>query len=221
VLGAVGKTGVMCSVGSYWRYYEATERLRKLLAPKNAPKPLLLSGQWLAPPPATAWRRDAKAGGLWLEEAYAQLDLARLLGGEVKRVSAFAASLAIKDEFPEATVKDACTAILQMQSGALTSLGAGSFLEEGFEAGFSVATQEACFWLRDGQLETRRGAETSIFSGADDAFALQSEAFLRAVQTGKRTEIRTNYADAMKTLRLGLALNRAGLGSKVVDIRSE
>jgi predicted dehydrogenase len=206
VLNAINRFGVPCSVGSYWRYFESTERLRKQIAPKNAPKPQIISGNWLETAPATAWRENDKlSGGIWLDGAYQLLDLARIFGGEVAKVSALSA--------PESK-----TAIVQFQSGARGAFNAGRFLESGSEREFSLATPEAIHLLREGTLETRRGDETSLFRGADDAILAQNVAFLRAIETGKRTEVRATYADAIKTLRLGLALNRAGLGSKIVSL---
>ncbi|MBW3635565.1 MAG: Gfo/Idh/MocA family oxidoreductase [Armatimonadetes bacterium] len=219
VLKALGKSGGLCSVGHFWRYAEATTRLRKEIGGRNAPQPLLLSGKWLAPPPATAWRRDLKSsGGIWLDDAYQLLDLTRLFGGEAKKVSAFAASLEIKNEFPEATTPDVCAAILELQSGALASFGAATMTESESQSKFSLSTREAQFFLRGNRLKITRGEEETHFKGADDAILAQNAAFLRAVESGKRTEIRTTYADAVKTLRLALALNRASLGSKTVTL---
>ena len=206
VLSALNRSGILCSVGCFWRYGEAFERLKKEIAPKNAPKPLVLSGNWLEGPPATAWRCDAKnSGGLWCDGAYQMLDLARLFGGEVDKVSAFGAS-------------ETKSAILEFASGAHGSFAAARVLEIGFQREFSLATSSAIYHLSEGNLETKRGNENSIFRGDDDAIAAQNAAFLRAVESGKRTEIRATYSDAMKTLRLALALNRAELASKSVKL---
>ncbi len=219
VQNALGKSGVLCSVGHFWRYFEATARLKRELSGKNAPPALLLNGKWLAPLPATAWRRDFKnAGGIWLDEAYQLLDLTRYLGGEAQRVSAFSASLCLQTEFPDATAPDTCAAIVQLQNGALASFGAATILEAGAHSEFSIATREARFSLHGSQFKTIRGAEETIFHGSDDAILAQNAAFLRAVESGKRAEIRATYADATKTLRLALALNRASGGSKTVNV---
>ncbi len=206
VASAISKNGVLCSVGSAWRYAQSTERLKKILAPKAAAPPLLLAGKWLETAPSGAWRLDAKlTGGLWLDSGYALLDLARLFGGEVKSVSAFASL-------------EAKTALLRFTSGALGNLSVSIALESGLEREFSVATLSALHFWREGELETRRDLETSIFKGEDNAIFEQNAAFVRALNSGKRAEIRASYAEAMKTLRLGLALNRAGLGSRTVGV---
>ena len=206
VASALSKNGMLCSVGSAWRYAQSTERLRKILAPKSAASPLILGGKWLETPQGGAWRLDAKqSGGLWLDSGYVLLDLARIFGGEVKRVSAF-------------SMAESKSAILQFQSGALGQFSVSSALESGEAREFSVATRAATHYLLDGALETRGELETAIFQGRDDAIFEQNAAFLRALNSGKRAEIRASYADAMKTLRLGLALNRAGLGSKSINL---
>ncbi len=206
VASALSKNGILCSVGGAWRYAQSTTRLRKILAPKGAAPPLLLSGKWLETAPPGAWRLDAKqSGGWWLDGGYALLDLARIFGGEVKRVGAFSAP-------------DSKGAILQFASGALGNLSGSSALKSGNEREFCVATAAALHRLREAELETRSGLETLIFRGDDDPIFEQNAAFLRALNSGKKAEIRTSYADAMKTLRLGLALNRAGLGSKIVGL---
>jgi predicted dehydrogenase len=206
VLSALNRSGILCSVGSFWRYGEAFERLKKEIAPKNAPKPLVLAGEWLEGPPATAWRCDAKnSGGLWCDGAYQMLDLARIFGGEVGKVSAFG-------------VGETKSAILEFSNGANGSFVAARALENGFHRAFSLSTPSAIYNLSEGILETRRGVETSTLRGNDDALLAQNAAFLRAVENGKRTEIRATYSDAMKTLRLALALGRAELGSKSVKL---
>lgn len=206
VSSAVSKNGVLCSVGSAWRYAESTARLKKILAPKNAPPAFLLSGKWLETPLAGAWRLDPKlSGGLWLDGGYALLDLARVFGGEIKKVSAFSTS-------------ESKSALLRFENGALGNLSVSQSLESGCEREFSVATRDAIHILRASQLETRRELETQIFRGEDDPILAQNAAFVRALNNGKRAEIRCSYADAMKTLRLGLALNRAALGNKAVNL---
>ncbi len=206
VAKALAKNGVLCSAGGAWRYAESFGRLKKILAPKNAPSPLLLSGKWLEPEPNGAWRLDPKqSGGLWLDGGYALLDLARVFGGEVKKVGAFSSA-------------QAKSAILGFQSGALGQFSVSQSLESGSEREFCVATSQAIHYLLDGILESRRGPETATFHGEDDLIFEQNAAFVRALNSGKRAEIRVSYGDAMKTLRLGLALNRAGLGSRTLSL---
>ena len=133
------------------------------------------------------------------------LDLARIFGGEVGKVSAFG-------------VGETKSAILEFSNGANGSFVAARALENGFHRAFSLSTPSAIYNLSEGILETRRGVETSTLRGNDDALLAQNAAFLRAVENGKRTEIRATYSDAMKTLRLALALGRAELGSKSVKL---
>jgi predicted dehydrogenase len=198
VANALSKNGVLCSVGSAWRYSESTQRLKKILAPKNAATPLVLAGKWLQTPRDGAWRLDAKqSGGLWLDSGYALLDLARIFGGEVKKVGAF-------------SVANSKSALFQFENGALGNLSVSTGLESGFEREFSVATSEASHIWREANLETRREHETMSFRGKDDANWEQNAAFVRALNSGKKAEIRTSYSEAVKTLRLGLALNRGG-----------
>ncbi len=207
VASAVTKNGVLCSVGGAWRYAESTARLKKILAPKSAPQAQILGARWLETQIETAWRLDPKqSGGLWLDSAYAALDLMRVFGGEIKKCGAFSVSSELK------------TAMLQFESGALGHLSAFCNLETELENEFSVTTNEASHFLWNAKLETRCGEESFIFCGNDDALLAQNAAWIRALTSGKKAEIRASYSDAMKTLRLGLALNRAGLGNKIVGL---
>ncbi|PQV64614.1 putative dehydrogenase [Abditibacterium utsteinense] len=206
VASAITKNGVLCSVGGAWRYAESTTRLRKIFAPKNAPAPQILSARWLEPPLQSAWRLDAKqSGGLWLDGGYAALDLMRVFGGEIKKVSAFSVSDSLK------------TAILQFGNGALGHLSVGSTFENAHQREFSIASSDALHFLWNEKLETRRGEESFIFCGRDDALLAQNAAWIRSLNTGKKAEIRNTYADAMKTLRLGLALNRKSFADFAVN----
>lgn len=191
---SIKKTALSVMVAAPHRYCPELERLRRVLTGKTAPQFNVWQGFTGAALERNAWRTDPKNGGVWLDGAWPMLDLLRFLGREAESSGAKSSG-------------EAGAASLRTRTGALVSLGVTRFgaAREHLEASGQDVFFRVCDWSSAPRVELRVGRETTIWK-ADDAATLQLEAFARLLQTGKRTENRSTFGEAIATLKLALEL---------------
>ena len=192
---AIKKSALPVMVASPQRYSPELERLRRVLTAKNAPQLWLWQGTFGASLKRVAWRSEAKNGNVWLEGAWPMLDLLRFLGLEAAGAHAKSNG-------------EAGAASLQTRGGALVSLGVSRFgtAREHLEANGDDVFLSLSNWSSAPRVELSTQSETTIWRG-DDPVHQQLEAFARLLRTGKRTENRSTFADAVETLKMALELN--------------
>lgn len=191
---SIKKSALPVMVAAPHRYCPELERLRRILTGKSAPQLRLWQGSTGAGLSRTAWRSDPKNGGVWLDGAWPMLDLLRFLGVETGKSSAHSDG-------------ERGAAVLTSRAGAFVSLGVSRF---GAQREHLEASGEGVFvslrdWSNAPRVELGVERETAIWT-ANDAVSLQLEAFARLLQSGKRTENRSTFGEAVSTLKLALEL---------------
>ena len=189
-LGVLSKRlGVPAMVNAPWRYDPNIERARRALANKTF-APMLASGFLSAPLGGEAWRQNpAQSGGLWLETAWPLLDLARLLGGEMRVLNAKSGA-------------EAGTLLLSAKNGALWNLSAAQ--SEIWNSRLEIWGKETRLLIEDfaaPRVEIESDGEARAFAPQNGEIR-QLEAFSRLLSQGKRLENRSTLADALATLKL-------------------
>jgi predicted dehydrogenase len=166
-------------------------------------------GYFLIALPATPWWRvKARSGGQVVEQAVHIIDLARYLLGEVDRVFADYALRANWDE-PGYASDDVYSVNLRFRGGAVGHLAACSILHRRFNVGLDVLCKGHVYRIEDDGVTVDGPDGTRRIERTNDAGLAESEAFLRAVATGDRTAILSDYADALRTQRVALAANQS------------
>ncbi len=191
---AIKKSGVPGCVCAPHRYSPELERLRRALNVKGAAKIELWGGEVSANLSRAAWRQDAKNANVWLDGGWALLDVLRFLGLEANRSNAKSNG-------------SAGVASLELSGGALATVGASRYGDKrewlrGSGDGALISVEN---WTSAPRVGLRSGRESTTWDG-DDALTRQLEAFARLLHTGKRTENRSTFADALLTLKFGLNL---------------
>jgi predicted dehydrogenase len=168
----------------------------------------LVGGTWLDKvPPVGWWPIRDRSGGPVIEQAAHVLDLARLLAGEVAEV--FAMGDGQPPAVPGADVDGVTTATLRFRSGALGTLSTTCLLGWKQRAGLELVAEG--LWLTVGEdgLAIREGGADPVeeLITADPAAARVAvdRAFIDAVR-GIENDVRTPYAEALRTHRLACAL---------------
>ena len=203
-------TGVVVSVGYQWRYLDLTDQARELLAERP---PQLLLGAWLGETPgAPWWVRQASSGGQVLEQATHILDLMRYLVGECRVVAGGAAD-APAELRGDADIRDVTVTLLAFGSGAIGSLATTRLLDRGHRAGLEAFSVGRSLDLRlsPHRLVVREGDRTTEIATMHDRlepYRRQDRAFLDAV-LGREGDIRSTWADALRTHTLALEASRA------------
>jgi len=173
-------------------------------------------------PPSVDFLRHA--GGIFLDMAVHDLDLARFLVGEVREVRAWASVLA-DPRFAEANDFDTAMTVLHFENGALGVVETARHSAWGYDIRTEVAGADGKVVVEAAQktpvtFSRRFAFEGDHFQSFPDrfeaAFRLEMEAFIAAIRDGH--EPTPGPGDALETLRLALACKRSQAEDRVVRL---
>jgi predicted dehydrogenase len=221
IAAAIEGAKVPVAVGYHWRYYEATARAQALLSAKKTAQPAMCYGRWLGNFPGVPWwRKMDQSGGQLVEQTTHIIDLARYLMGEITSVSCVAALREMDKVYEGATVPDVMALVATFESGAIGHFSTTSMLSGFGDVGLDLYARNTVYKIGYNSLSVQKteDGETSGFTGKNNATMDEDKAFIQAVKTGKRTGIKSTYADALKTLQVTLAANQSAKSGKVVKL---
>ncbi len=223
VADALDQQDTLVSVGFMNRYRQTVGRAKQEL--QTSDPPVLVNGTWVESMPSPSWWRSRpQSGGQFIEQCTHLVDLSRYLVGEIEQVSAFAARGFIRD-VPDYSVDDASVVNVRFASGAIGTFSTGCFVRDGHSSplgiGLTIATREVQLAFRQWEchLHVQRTAAQQHEQRSDEPsiFEVELRAWLRALETGDRSLILSDYHDAIETLKVGLAAERsAQLGRAVL-----
>ncbi len=210
VAAAVAAAGLPTATGYHWRHLDTVAAARAVCA---AHPPRLVSVTWhdKVPPPAW-WSRAERSGGQVVEQATHVLDLARVLAGEVVEVQAVAAPSSQEGR----DVDDATAALLRFASGAVGTLTAACAQPAKTRAGVAVSCAGAALELTETSLTVTTAEGPEHTEPAVDARTAVDQAFVDLLVSGTRAEGLVDYAEALRTHRLAVAVaESAATGTRV------
>jgi myo-inositol 2-dehydrogenase/D-chiro-inositol 1-dehydrogenase len=173
-------------------------------------------------PPPVEFLYDA--GGIFLDMAVHDLDLARFLVGEVEEVHAWAAVLA-EPRFAEADDFDTALAVLHFENGALGVVETARHSPWGYDIRTEVAGAKAKVVIEDVRKTPATFSHDFGFHGDhfesfpdrfETAFRLELEAFVSTVRAGGTPS--PGPEDALETLRLAVACTRSRAEGRPVKL---
>ncbi|MWG35007.1 Gfo/Idh/MocA family protein [Halomarina oriensis] len=220
VLRAVEANGIVTHSGYDLRYARTVEAAHELVGDRTLG--LVDARQWAGlPPEGWKWKRET-ATSYPVHIATHAYDIVRSFAGEVERVAAVGDHQIAPDDLE---YEDAGSASLHHRDGTVGHVShvafrhAGNTLDllgEGFHLHVhrndNVLTGEV-----DGEPVEVRGADT--FHDRE-RWGKMTRTFLDAVETRDTSAIRSDYADATRTLELTVAATEAMRGDGVVDLSS-
>ena len=215
---AVERQNVLVNVGYVYRYLETVQRARAALAGRTIG---MVLGHYLTSAPKSPWWRvKAKSGGQLVEQSTHIVDAARYFAGDVATVSAAAGHRLVR-HLEGMDIDDVSSVLLTFESGAIGQIAStcGSVPSYG-TAGLTIFAEGLVVEILGttgvrirwpGRLEELQRSNFSIFRAED-------EAFVRAVETGDRSLVRSTFADAVKTLAVTLAADESVASGSMVHI---
>ena len=218
VAAEVEKKGLITSAGYVLRYQPTADKARQLL--QSDPAILICGGYVIGSPNpkpgdtsiVSWWVQKDKSGGQIVEQSTHVFDFIRYLCGEAVEVFAHA-TRGFNQGIYRYTIDDASSVSVAFASGAVASLvsccaangGGGGLWLNIYAHGTSLLFTGAAQTLKI----LRKDMEPEEMSGVSNMFAVEDNAFLDAIRTGDPAGIRSNYADATRTLELTLAANKS------------
>jgi predicted dehydrogenase len=203
---AIARAGVINQVGYMARYSDLTQKTKELVGDR---KLAMGFGRFLCRMGANHpwWGKFAMSGGQMLEQSTHVFDLLRYFLGDVAAVQAYGmkgVSGSIAD-FEECTV---CN--LQFESGAVGNVTSTCVARA--SSGFAAELVGDDLYLKmtlDTQLRGQIGNQTLEYDGVERGYYRQIEYFIQAVESNNQALVRSDYADAVKTLAATIAANRS------------
>ena len=217
ILQAVQAADLTTLVAYKYRWDDHILRARELLADKT--QGLLVGRYWTGMPGVPWWRVQAQSGGQMVEQTTHIVDMARFLGGEITHVQAFEAHQAMHTVYPDATAADAAVTNLRFASGAVGSISNTYMIAGGGTSGLEVIAHNFRLSVEGSVLRWWGKDEQGEVNKEVNGYVDEVDAFLHAVQTGDRSRVHSDYADAYRTLAVSAAANlSAQQGGAVIEL---
>ena len=200
ILDEVRASGIITSVGYHSRYSSAIEKAKELLENEE---PLSIHGYWLdSLPDAAWWKKRAESGGQLVEQATHIIDIFRYLLGEPLEIYSKG-----RKGLPSVDFESSTETIITFPGNRIAVLSTSCEKEKGSKIGFTVSLRKGAMdygW--NGKLSVRN-SDGTFTAGPDTPNQLYEDelrAFLKAVETGDRSLIKSDYEDAVRTLKVSL-----------------
>jgi predicted dehydrogenase len=216
--GVIAQAGVINQAGYMARYSDITEKARELIGERRIG---LGIGRFMCRMGAGHpwWGKGAISGGQMLEQSTHVFDWLRYFIGEVEEVHAFGHRGNGGDI---ADFEDSTVANLRFKNGAAGNIASTACAS--VPDGFASEIMGRDWYLKathDFKLTGQIEGESIDFTGIEAGYFRQVEQFLRAVEQGDQSLVRSSYEDAVRTLAVTLAANaslRSGRPEKVAEV---
>ncbi len=217
---AIEKAGVISATGHQLRHHEGTDRVRDFLADREIG---MAWGSYLgpyvsSPPQKAAWfNQRSKSGGQVVAQLCHSMDTARYLLGEPRRVWARHA-LRLLGGTENFDIPDVSAGTVEFESGVIGQFFCSFALPVTHRVGFfAVVAKDALAEVTfDGSIIKLKD-DVQDFEASEPAQTHQDRAFIKAIETGDRSLVRSPYQDAVKTLDFTLAFEYAAETGDVVE----
>lgn len=216
-LRQIRERDLLTTVGYQLRYSPLVARVRELLADTTLGMVVALR---FGPTPNTPWyRQQAFSGGQLVEMATHEVDLLRYLAGDILRVQAVATTRINQQQQPDYDIFDANAMSLVFASGAIGSFANNFLAWPGAIPqlqGLHFFADQAIISLAGQHLRIATPTGVEELTNAADPMATLDQTFVKAVATGQRDLLLSDYADAVRTLAVTLAGERAARTGQAV-----
>ena len=203
---AVRKAKIITSVGYCFRYYDTVEIARQVL---NGSPVSLIQGSWNGGMPGVWWWRQMdKSGGQIMEQTTHLFDLMRYLCGDVAEVYAVA-STGCMTRTEHFDVHDSSVVTMRMKNGSSATITSSCVCNHGGGVLLRLVTPDITLTLAGGELTVDEGGKTTHHRPQINMYEAESRIFIDAIRSGKRTHIRSSYADALKSFLVTHAANES------------
>lgn len=216
---AVEDSGVITVVAYKYRWDDHVIKAKQML--KGQTIGLVFGNFWGGTPGVPWWRVMSKAGGQMVEQTTHIVDMARYLCGEITEVQAFGTQLAMHEVYPDFDVWDAFSANLQFASGAVGTISSTCMVHTWGESGLRVLAHDFTLRIVGDSLTWAGDDDQGEYTKTIDGYQGEDDAFVEAINTGDRSAIYSDCADAVRTLAVTVAANKSvQSGGQVISVAS-
>lgn len=208
---AIAEAGVISAVGYSLRYLPFFDQLLAITREHRVYQALVV--RWGGLPDKDWWRSMASSGGQLVEMVTHQLDLLRAIMGKVIRVGAFYGH-AMHTQPVE--VPSNYSVVLEFEAGGSAVVSSACGAAAG-RNDMVLLLREAVIEVKYSQGLTVRPEEALKAPAMADVPSIDA-CFVKAVLTGERSLIRSDYPDAVRSLAVSIACNLAADEGRIVPL---
>ena len=202
ILQEIKKKNIITAGGYQWRYLDLLEKTKELLKEKKA---VMVYGFWLSRRPALAWWHvRALSGGQMIEQTSHIFDTCRYLFGKPTNIHA----LWVPSD-DEQNIEKATSVNIEFDSGVIANISSANVLPVRYRGGLHIMGEEIIIELMSEKSLMQSTSMTVIAKdktekiyAENDSYLEEDRTFLEAVRTEDSSAIKSDYADALETLRL-------------------
>ncbi|MFC7212654.1 Gfo/Idh/MocA family protein [Saliphagus sp. GCM10025334] len=195
---AIEDSGIVTGTGYVFRYDEITEKALELLEGREIS---MLTGRYWSSLLASPWGNELElSGGEIVTRTTHIYDLVRYLGGDIERVTAASTD---RIGTPEIDYPDATTATLEHENGVISTVSSAVTSPE-WTAELNIVGEDVHLHLdyTTQEITGTVGEESVHFELPTDRYGQEVTNFLEAVDRNDPAHVRSDYADAVRTLSL-------------------
>jgi len=208
IAAQLAREPLVVAVGYKFRALDTLMTARRLLDERPA---RMVLAAWHDKTPPPAWWQDAsRSGGQIVEQATHLVDLARVLVGEPQVVAAIGRRVP-RATYPLSTVDEVSAALLRFPGNVPATLSATCLLEGNLAANVQLVCEGRVLTLAEGALRIDTGADTQEVHSTVDPFFVEDAAFIEAVRANNPSGVLCEYADALTTHRVCVAIREAAV----------
>jgi myo-inositol 2-dehydrogenase/D-chiro-inositol 1-dehydrogenase len=203
------EAGVITAVAYQSRYSTAVQAARKVL--EGVPVGLAIAIRMGGLPGTAWWRVQSRSGGMLIEQHTHGVDLMRYLVGEAESVFAYGNTKLLTD-VPDLDIFDVNSVTVRFANGAVGSIVNTCALQPGqgsppnVSGAIHIVAKNMTVMASASSLTVMRPERQQEEVKAEgDPNLEMNRAFVRAIQTGDRSLIRSDYDDGMRTFELTYA----------------
>ncbi len=217
ILKAVEDSGIITCVAYKYRWDDHVIKAREMLAGRKIG--LVFGNFWGSMPGVPWWRVQEQSGGQMVEQTTHIVDMARYLAGDVVKVQAFEAKQVMAGKVESFNIADAAAANLLFESGAVGNISNTCMLAGWGQSSCRVMAEDFTLNIAGAALTWTDADGSDEYTMQADGYTGEDQAFIHAIETGDRSVIHSDYADAYKSLAVTVAANVSGqAGGEVIDV---
>lgn len=217
ILGRIRSADLLVASGYQLRYTSFMDRARSVLDGRTVGMAAVT--RFGSTPGLDWYRRQEKSGGQVTEMATHQVDLLRYLIGEIDTVYS-AAGLRINGQQPDYDIFDVNCSTFTFRNGAVANF-ATNFITDRHSPLAGSGLHIFCEGLTlsiGGELQIGSPDGVTQIAAQEDPMATEDRSFVHAVDQGRPDLIRSDYANAVRTLAVTLANDRSARTGEPVKV---
>ncbi|HOK57198.1 MAG TPA: Gfo/Idh/MocA family oxidoreductase, partial [bacterium] len=209
---------LITSVGYVLRYFDIIEKMKKLT---ETEKIGIVRGRYYGEVPGAGRKRwlikKDMSGGQLIEQATHTVDLMRYFCGDVEEIYAYKFEGINNKIFKEYDVEDGLTMILKFKNGIIGNLTC-TWLWKGFESDIEIIGKDVIFFYKGNTIEINKGDRSEKYISNVDPMYQEDFAFIKSVWEKNPELIKSDYKDALKTLKITLKAHDSILKNQPVKL---